>query len=114
MYLVISQAQAMRSTPTCSQVTHFMRQILLLHSSVVPSRVSPTLSESSPAPAPVDTCGRARRGQHPPAPPRPEFPGRRHPHEPGTAAPARLLAHLRASEVPTGTLLHRVRPTPRP
>src|SRR2546421_1329219 len=152
MYFVISQAQAMRSTPTCSQVTHFMMQILLslatseasprrgvvhfksllslatseasprrgvvhfksllLHSSVAPAPVNPPPNESSLAPAPAGTCGRARRGQRRPAPTRPGSPGRQHPHGPETGARAHLPAHLRAGAIPTGRLLPRVRQSP--
>src|SRR5437588_12737075 len=101
----MSQAQAIRSTPTFSQVTHFMMQTLLSHSSAALSPVSPALSESSPAPAPVGTCGRARRDQPLLVRARPESPGTRHPHGPGTAAPAPLPDHLKASAMPTATPL---------
>src|SRR5258708_31984475 len=109
---LISQWQAARSTLTCSRVIHFMPHILLLHSRVAPARVCPTPSESSPALAPAGTCGKVRPGQRRPAPTRSESPDRRHPHEPGTAAPARPPAHVRASALPTGRLLPRVRQSP--
>src|SRR5205085_1483750 len=69
-------------------------------------------SESSLAPAPAGTCGRARRDRRLPAPTRSGSPGRRHPHAPETAAPTRLLAHSRAGVIPTSRLLPRVRQSP--
>src|SRR6266568_7387922 len=87
---------------------------LLLHSLVAPAHVYPPPSESSLAPAPAGTCVKARRGQRRPAPTRSGSPDRRHPHEPETAGPAPLIAHLRASGIPTGKLLPRVRQSPRP
>src|SRR6266849_6445982 len=109
---LISQGQATRSTPTCSQLIHFMTHILLLHSRVAPARVYPTPSESGLALALAGTCGKVRPGQRRPAPTRSESLDRRHPHGPETAAPARPPAHVRASALPTGRLLPRVRQSP--
>src|SRR5712692_5062733 len=110
----MSQAQAMRSTPTCSQVTHFMKQILLSHLLVAHAPFGQVLSGTSPAPVPAGTCGRARAGRASLAKVPPGSPDRPRPHLLETAGSTPLPARSAASGIPTDALLHRARRSPRP
>src|SRR5216683_1966562 len=111
---VMGEAQAMRSTPTWEQVTHFMRHTLLSHSSDAHAPFGQVPSGSSPAPVPAGTCGKAPPGRAPPARDPPGSPDRSHPRGLETAGPARLPARSEASGIPTGALLHQARQSPQP
>src|SRR5688572_11898516 len=99
----MSQAQPMRSTPTFSQVTHFMNLFLPGRRARPPALAAPVPSESNPEPEPADNAGPAPPGRPPAAPAPRGSPEKLDPLPPETALLVVLPVLGVAGPIPRGS-----------
>src|SRR5579859_2311917 len=98
-------SQASRSTPTCSQVTHFICLHLLSESIIGYEPLAPVLTGSNPVFSPADSDGRGQSDPHPCALTLPVFPDRSYRLGFGIALSRSPPGKARPSTIPRAVLL---------